>query len=58
MWETEKGREEVDSEAPSLGPVKVEGHQGGGEGLRGGEQKTLLLCQNGAALGAHPARRT
>lgn len=36
--------EEVDSEAPSLCPVRAEEHQGylgGGEGQHGGEQKAL-----------------
>lgn len=36
--------EEVDSDAPSLGRVRGEEHQGylgGGEGVHGGEQKTL-----------------
>lgn len=40
----EKGAEEVDSEAPSLFPVRVEEHQvylGGGEGVHGGAQKAL-----------------
>ena len=39
MWEKEKGMEEVDSEAPSLGPVRGEEHQGylgGVEGAHGG----------------------
>lgn len=44
MWERERGMEEVDSEVPSLCPVKVEEHQGclgGGEGVHGVGQNAL-----------------
>lgn len=44
MWERERGMEEVESEAPSLCPVRVGEHQGylgGEEGLNGGAQKAL-----------------
>lgn len=52
MWERETGMEEVDSEAPSLYPIKVEEHQGyldGGGGVHGREQRALLLCRGGEA---------